>query len=239
HLSPALAALQRGDQVSLYLPNPHSQTSAVLQEVANSWSISTLAECSVFDPGTHSESFLWWQSSTVPASAFLDSFRMKSLCIPSPIPLFLDESANVEQAKTLLRVLWEKKAPGFLPKQFWVPRSLESEIMEFLLELGEPVVQGEVDSMSWKEQGSLCMITYRSVRQVTEMISKQGTPNLIYWFSRYKPTVKAVQRVTSLCGIALNGILPSLRQQEMEIGPHRAQWVGSQQEVLGFNSVIG
>ncbi len=237
HLSPALAALERGDQVSLYLPNQLPLTSTILQEVAASWGISTISDLSTFDFGSHAESFLWWQSRNAPPTAYLDSFTTTSICIPSPTPFFIDDSANFDQVKTLVQVLWEKKGPGFLPQQFWVPRSWEAEIMQLLKKLGEKPIQGEAYSIDPLEDDSLYVLSYRSVRQVTESIANQGLPNLIYWFSRYKPTVKAAQQVASICGIALNGILPSLQQKEMEIGAHRANWLGTNQEMLGFKSV--
>ncbi|MEM1220999.1 MAG: hypothetical protein AAGH79_18905, partial [Bacteroidota bacterium] len=227
HLSPALAARQRGDKVSLLLPHKLPHTKPLLEELALTWSITTLSNLQDFDFDHAAESFLWWQSEEAIANSLLDSFTATSLCIPSPIPFFMDESANLDQIKTLVRVLFETQAPGFLPKQFWVPSSLASEMIQYLHRLGEQTIQGEVGSVDFKDGSALYLLTYRSVRQVTEAITKQGMPNIIYWFSRYKPTVKAAQQVASLCGIALNGILPNIRQQEMEIGPHRAHWVGT------------
>ena len=236
HLSPALAALKRGDEVSLLLPNQLPHTSTVLKELANEWSMSTIADVRDFN-SSKEKSFLWWQSPIPVSDGVIHSFTTTSLCIPSSIPFFIDDSANLDQVKTLLKVLWEKKAPGFLPQQFWVHRVLLSDMVEYLQQLGEQPIQGEAGTLDPEDANALYVLSYRSVRQVTEAIERQGSPNLIYWFSRYKPTVKAAQQVASLCGIALNGILPSLQQRSMEIGPHRAHWIGANQEVLGFSSV--
>lgn len=245
HLSPALAAWSTGRAVQLLLPTTLPETTILLQKIIERLNkyrpilaTSVLPDPEYMDdPATR----IWCQNAYWNHLLPRQQLSEPGIFSPGPIPWFIDESGNLEQAKMLLHHLSIYRPAGFLPDQFWMPAFLKKKFLE--------IVPPELAAGTWPEyradeewpktSAHPMLITYRSVREVVKRLRKEAPPNLIYWFSRYKPHVRAVQDLSSLTGIALNGFLPALQNNKLEIGQQRASWLGPKQNTLGFSAVRG